>query len=141
MTLIQIKNYKALDMPSLVRSVLKFIYERPKMKADEVTLMLDSIKIWTKHFNYKLQIGFSEIDEENQFVLHKLLTWLDMDSRGKFESRKELIRKHKIDYRKLAQHRLPEAYTKDDFVKAQAEKKVYDREHRQQEDRGMQSEN
>ena len=133
MTLIKVKNYQALDMPSLVRAVLRFIYERPKMKAVEIDTMLESIHTWKKHLDYKLQIGFSEVDKENQIVLKQLLDWLDMDSRGEFESKKELVRRHHLDYRKLPAHRLPEAYTKKDFEVAEAMKKEYDESHKEQE--------
>ena len=133
MTLIKIKNYNVLAMSSLARSVLRFIYERRKITNQEIDIMLDSIKKWKKHFDYKLEIGFSQEDIENQECLKTLLEWLDMDAKGEFEGRKELCRRHKVDYRKLSLHRLPEAYTDKDFQVAKEIKKEYDEKNKEQE--------
>ena len=133
MTLIKVKNYKTLDMPSLVRVVLKFIYERRNLKPVDIDMMIESFKVWKKHFDHRMNIGFSAEDIENQLVLKKLLEWLDMEARGEFEGKKLLVKRHKLDYRKLSLHRLPEAYTKKDFEVAKEIKKEYDDAHKEQE--------
>lgn len=133
MTLIKVKKYHALDIKSLVRFVLKFIYEPKNMRNEEIDFMWESIKIWKNHFKYKIEIGLSQIDKEQQIVLLRLLQLLDDNFKGKLEGRKELVRKHKLDYRRLACHRLPEAYTHKELVQAAAMKKEYDKNNKEQE--------
>lgn len=134
MTLIRVKNYKALDMYSLVRFVLRFIYERKKMHPAEIDFMWESVKSWQNHLDLKIaRDEMGAVDIEAQEVLLRLLELLDLDAKGQMEGRKSLCKKHNIDYRRLAFHRLPEAYTREDFKKAAAMKKEYDRAHPEQE--------
>lgn len=127
MTLVKIKNYKALDMYSLVRFTLRFIYERRKMHPAEIDFMWESMKTWKNHFDLKVaEENMGAVDIENQIVLLRLLELLDMNERGELEGKKSLCKKHNIDYRRLSIHRLPEAYTQQDYAKAKAMKRDYD---------------
>ena len=136
MTLIKTKSYQVLDMPSLCRSVLKSIYEPQNMDTLERGVMEHSIMKWHKYLSDRLSAPKdhqSIVDQENMIVLEFLGTLIHQNESGQLEGRKEMITKHGIDYRKLPQHRLPEAYTKKDFVIAQAQKKEYDKDHKEQE--------
>ncbi len=117
MTLIQIKNKDVLALPVLFRVALKSIYDKKHLTAKEQTEMEDSIIKWQNHLELRRDIGFTAVDEEHQMALEIIGSLLYEDSEGKLDRRKELFKRHNIDYRKF--HRLPEAYKPVDFQRGQ----------------------
>lgn len=99
MPLVIVKEKSAASLQYLFRLVLKRIYDRQSMSDKERKLMEESFVNWHKCLRKT---------EEQEEVLKRLAWMIDRDDKGGFEKRKELFKKHKIDYRKF--HRLPEAY-------------------------------
>ena len=117
MTLILVKNKTVLDLPSLLRLVLKKIYEPSKTTNQEHELIMQGIVGWKNHLDTARETGFGVVDEENQIALEYIGKILEDDAEGKLERRKELFIKHGIDYKKF--YRLPGSWLPEDFVKAQ----------------------
>ena len=129
MTLIQVKKREVLDMPSLFRRALKYIYDRDSLTVAEVDQMMTSVNGWVDHIKLKLEstgdlakyvdsevkIELNPIDEENQFSLEIIGTLLEQDSKGEFDKRKVMFKEKGICYKKF--HRLPESFTALDFFK------------------------
>ena len=95
--LIKVKNQETVSLPALVRLALKYVYERKSMSAAEERTMMEGIVAWNKHVL---------ITEREKELLMRIAWFLDKAKNGGFERRKELFKKHKIDYRKF--HRQPE---------------------------------
>jgi len=116
MTLIQVKNKTVLAIPSLFREVLRSIYELESMTPMEHDTMMYSIEGWTKHLKYKREMGLNAVEEESEVSLMIIMALLKSDTEGQFDLRKAMFKEKGIDYRKF--HRLPEAYTAEDFARA-----------------------
>lgn len=147
MTIIQVKKKNVLAVQYLLRAVLKFIYDENNMGPAEIREMQESIITWdsaikieneklatiqaadVKVFGRKLTVTHRYSEE--QIILQKLASLLVDNQSGKLDTRKRLFKEKNIDYRKF--HRLPEAYKKEDFVKAAIEKKEYDKINPEQE--------
>lgn len=133
MTLIHIKNKKVLALPNLLRYVLKFIYDESNMSSTEIQTMQESFVDWNntisledeklfklqardlKTFGHKITTEHKYSEEKLQ--LENLACLLRDNDEGKLDNRKALFKNHDIDYRKF--HRLPEAYTLQDFINGQ----------------------
>ena len=124
MTLIKIKNKKVVNLTVLFRLALKSIYDKKNLTFHEESELHQSIVNWQNHLALQLDLvkaqGFTgfvdgSIDSENQMALEIIGSFLFQDSEGKLDERKELFKRHNIDYRKF--HRLPEAYKPEDFIK------------------------
>jgi hypothetical protein len=116
MTLIIIKNKEALEMTTLMRYALAYIFERESMTPDQIRSMQESIVNWQKHFEYKKELGLSAVEEELLVSLENTCWLLNKNEKGELEDRKELYRNHGIDYRKV--HNLPGAHKPVDFHNA-----------------------
>ena len=90
--LIKIKNRQVADISSLIRLVLRFVYEKQTMRADEITLMEESIVGWNKKIFKNSGIVY---------LLQRIGWMLKKNEEGKFDRRKMLFEKHKIDWRKF----------------------------------------
>ena len=123
MELVKIKNKEALSLPHLWRVALKSIYDKKHLNFKEEKQMHESVILWTNHIELRRDMNGGEkffdgsVDAENELKLQLIGMELYRDSKGEFDKRKELFRKHKIDYMKF--YRLPEAYTNKDFAKGQ----------------------
>ena len=116
MTLVIVKNKTALDLPSLLRLVLKTIYETSKITSqDEDTIMCSMID-WKNHLDFQRESGFGIIDEENQISLEYIGKLLKDNMDGRLDKRKELFIRHGIDYKKF--YRLPGSWKPEDFERA-----------------------
>ena len=116
MTLIQVKNRTVLTIPCLFREVLRSIYELENMTPMEHDTMMYSIEGWHKHLNYKREMGLSAAETESEVSLLIIMALIKSDTEGQFDIRKASFKEKGIDYKKF--HRLPEAYTPEDFAKA-----------------------
>ncbi len=116
MTLIQVKNRTVLNIPSLFREALRSIYALESMTPMEHDTMMYSIEGWQKHLNYKREMGLSAVETESEVSLMIIMALIKSDTEGKFDVRKAMFKEKGIDYMKF--HRLPEAYTAEDFAKA-----------------------
>jgi len=92
MTLIKVTNKFVAPLHILARLSLQYVYDKKAMKGDKVDLMMKSITAWTK------KIGLTESEQED---LEKIGKFLYDDSQGKFDARKELFKKHKINWAKF----------------------------------------
>ena len=119
MTLVQVKNHKVYDLPTLLRIALKSVFEPENMTTEQYDLMMSSIIDWKNHLNMKSEAGegmMSAVDEENEYVLQRIGNLLKENEEGKLERRKEHYRIHKIDYKKA--YRLPGSWVPQDFARA-----------------------
>lgn len=90
--LIKIKDRKVADIPSLIRLVLRYVYEKKTMRADEINLMEKSIAGWSKK---------ALITEPELYLLQRMGWMLKKNQEGKFDRRKMLFEKHKINWRRF----------------------------------------
>ena len=118
MTLIITKLKDVLDMPSLYRAVLKFIFDEKNMSSSEIVMMKHSVIDWASHLRIKKECNeMSAVDKQNQYSLESMAKMLQDNELGLMDHKKAVYKEHKIDYRKA--FRLPEAYVPEDFIKAQ----------------------
>lgn len=117
--LVKVVKKEALDIPSLWRAVLKFIYEPENMAISEIDRMQHSIVFWTEKISLDRDMGM--VNEEEAYALQRFGWYLKKNEEGAFEGRKRLFASFNppISYKKF--HRLPEAYKPEDFIRAQAE--------------------
>jgi len=142
-----IKTYHVADLPYLLRLVLRSIYDRDNMPAEDIHLMMHSMIKWNTHlkdkieqYNERFKLDGTQTTDEHSALQEYLirLGWLlQRDADGKFERRKMLFKLHRIDYRKF--HRLPEAYTPEGIAAAQEQYKKYAQKNPEQEFMGVQS--
>lgn len=130
--LIRLVNKKAADLPSLYFLVMRSIYERSLMRADELHLMESSIVKWTQKLDLDRTIG--RLNDREQMLLEILGKLLMQDSQGLFDERKRLYKEHNIDWKKA--ERIPGANTFKDIFKAQEMYKDYKENNPEQEDMG-----
>lgn len=90
--LIKIKNREVADIPSLIRLVLRYVYEKKTMRTDEIALMEDSIVGWSKK---------ALMTEAERYCLQRMGWMLKRNEEGRFSRRKYLFAKFKIDWRKF----------------------------------------
>ena len=95
--LINVKNKFVASLPFLARLSMKYVYDRKHMRAKDIRLMEESIVAWNKKI---------DITEQEHEDLVRIGYFLQGDQDGKFEKRKELFKKHKINWAKF--HRLPD---------------------------------
>lgn len=117
MTLLLVKNKKILDLPAVWRLALKLVYEPENMSLSEQQQMKESIVSWKQHLDLRKEFGFNAVDEENQCRLELIAKLLKDDQEDLLLKRKITFKVHNIDYKKF--YRLPEAYTKQDFINGQ----------------------
>jgi len=92
MTLIKVTNKFVAPLHILARLALQYVYNKKAMKPDKIDLLMKSIPAWTK------KIGLTESEQED---LQRIGKFLYDDKQGKFEARKELFKKHKINWAKF----------------------------------------
>lgn len=126
MVLTKVKNYKVLNLPGLIRVVLRIIYEPEKVPSVDYDVLEYSVKQWRKHLDLRKEIGYTAIDEENEINLQCIGKLLLDNRNGVFDKRKEMFKEKGIDWRKF--HRLPEAYKPVDFIKAKYEHSLLPKE-------------
>jgi hypothetical protein len=90
--LIKIKNESVADLPYLTRLVLRYIYEKDNMIADEINLMEHSIIKWVKKL-FRTR--------EETYILQRMGWMLKKNKEGHFDKRKELFKEKNIDWRKF----------------------------------------
>ena len=121
MTLIIMNNEDVLEIPQLLRLALKSIYEKKRFTFNEERQLHKSIIHWADTFKLKKELSpigeLNAVDDEGQMGLEIIAGLIQQDANGEFEARKELFRRHNIDYKKF--HRLPESYRPEDFKRAQ----------------------
>lgn len=116
MTLILIKNKNAAALPYLFRLVLRYIYEKDKMRLEEIHLMQESMINWANKY---------DLDEDEQYIIERLAMMLKKEEEGKYEKRKKLFQEKGISWQRF--HKLPEAYDLKTLIKAQQDVKEYER--------------
>lgn len=89
--LISVKNKFVADIPTLNGLVLQYVYDKENMSADNQRLMEDSVVAWNKKI-FK--------DPDIQYGIERIGWMLYHDGKGKFDRRKELFKKHDIDWTK-----------------------------------------
>lgn len=89
--LIKVKNKEVADIPSLIRLTFRYVYEKDKMKAVEITLMEESIVSWMHN---------PLITDQQLYALQNIGKMLVKERSGGFKKRIDLFKKHKIDWRK-----------------------------------------
>lgn len=145
--LIQVKNYKVLDIEPLFRFVLRYIYDQENMTAAEVGMMQHSIIYWKKAIDlenekaakiieHNLKMPGGAVETHHKYSEHeKCLQYMGellwQAENGDLDNRKRSFIEHGIDYRKF--HRLPEAYTAEGLAKAKAEYDEYAKRNPEQE--------
>lgn len=127
------KNKKAADLPYLYMLVMRSIYERHTMRADELRLMEESIVNWAQKI--ELDKTMQRADDREIILLEILGKLLKQDLDGAFDDRKKLYKQHKIDWRKA--ERVPGANTPEDILKAQQMYQEYKKQNPEQEDAGL----
>lgn len=136
--LVKVNTNDLMPLPTLFRLVLKCIYEKDKVTIDEVTKMEASIVKWSEYINSEKQkildkYGIQANDfqplgtkgtplDEQEFALSGYAWLLREDESGNLEARKEMFKRHNIDYRKF--YSLPESFNESDFEKAQEALKI-----------------
>ena len=121
MTLILINKDDILEMPQLLRLALKSIYEKKRFTFNEERQLHKTVLHWYDYLKNAKEISpinkLNAVDEECEMGLMIIASLLKQDELGEFDQRKDLFKRHNIDYKKF--HRLPEAYTAKDFKEAQ----------------------
>jgi len=121
MTLIIMNTDELLEMPVLLRLALKSIYDKKHLTFTEERQLHKSVISWAKYLKDKKETAavgmLGAVDEERQMGLEIIGGLLQQDNNGEFEARKELFRRHNINYKKF--HKLQEAFTPEDFTKGQ----------------------
>lgn len=119
MTLLFVQPSDLMSLEKLSREVLCEVYEPEKKTYYERRAMHDAIVRWHKKIEAKRWrvefVGGKLEDQEEWLTLASFAKMLRDNERGDFDDRKKLFKDKKIDWRKF--HRLPEAYTAEDFHK------------------------
>jgi hypothetical protein len=121
----------AMDMNSLIRRVLTFIFEPNILSVDEIVEMRKSLLAWSQKI--KLDREMERVVEEEEFHLTRLSQLLQMDMAGEFDDRKKIIKMYGVNWRKTYREIFPESVNPKEMVKAQEMKEEYDKKHAQQE--------
>ena len=93
---INIRKRFVVNMQYLSRLVLRYIYDKKHMSPADVGLMERSIVFWAKNIN------ITEIEQER---LERIGWLLRENAEGRLERRKELFKKHSINFMKF--HKMP----------------------------------
>ena len=96
MTAINMKHKFVLPLPKLAVFALRSIYDRKSMSSEDIGLMEKSIVDWSNKI---------DITDEELKQLQMIGKVLKSNEEGKLEERKELFKKHNINWAKF--HRLP----------------------------------
>lgn len=121
--LIIANNKTVLDFPSMLRIALRYIFEPHNVNSLEMRQLQESIISWQNHINLRKEMSLDTLkgevaDQEYDEICLEYIGGILYDNEtGKLERRKGLFRKHNIDWKKF--YRLPEAYKKEDFYRAQ----------------------
>lgn len=116
MKVLKIERPGLINIYVLYRMVLKFVYAPHEMSNKEIDMMTESLIGYRKGIKWAQDNDMmGTIDEEIEINIKAMEEILREDKSGELDEQKELFRKHNIDYRKF--HRLPEAYTPEDFIK------------------------
>jgi len=129
--ILTINKKDALDLNSLVRRVLTFIFEPHILKFDEIIEMQNSLKNWSEKIKLD-RIMERSIDEE-EYHITRMYQLLKMDEEGEFDDRKKIIKEYGVNWKKQYREVFPESVSLQDIVKANEMKEIYDREHPEQE--------
>ena len=145
MSLINVSN-DLMTINALWRIILRWVYDNDHAKEGDLYVINSNIEKWyniVKMHNVKLADAFGDVafeqavgrrgsvTDEIEYQLVKMSQMLVADEEGKLESKKDTYRTHKIDYRKVLEYRnvFPEMWpTKKDLARAQAYKKINDKE-------------
>lgn len=92
MTLIRVRNQQVIPIPRLIRVVVRYVYEKDKMRLDEIHAMQDSIVGWANKV---------DLSEEERFLVIRMGDMLKKDEMGEFDNRKKLFKEHGIDWKKF----------------------------------------
>jgi len=95
--IIGVKNRFVVPLYQLARLALRYVYDREGMNSSDIGIMQRSIVFWHKKINK------TEAEED---TLMRIGKFLQKDSEGKLEKRKELFSKHGINWAKF--HRTPD---------------------------------
>lgn len=119
MTLIKVRNNKIIPIYVLYRMVLDLVYAPETLSIFTVDAIFASIKQYERTFNWARANGIlmSAVEEEVEHVLSNINEIMEQDAQGKLEARKKLFKETGVCYKKF--HRLPEAYTAQDFINGQ----------------------
>lgn len=119
MILLRTKDNTVIPIYRLWRLVLAMVYEPEVLTPAVIDAIFSSIAQYKKNFDWARRNGIlmSAVEEEVEYQLAKIDEIIAQDESGELEARKELFKRTKTDYRKF--HRLPEAFTEEDFAKGQ----------------------
>jgi len=114
---------KSINVYTLLRMVQTMVYRPESMKLVEFDIIHRSISQLKKGFAWARQenISMGAVEQEAENVLMEIEDLILQDSSGELDLRRELFRKHGIDYRKFCHW--PEVYKPEDFIRAQEELK------------------
>jgi hypothetical protein len=118
-----ITTKEALDLNTLSRTALQYIYEPEKMSASEIRMMEQSVVNWKQKID--LDHDLMRVNEQEEYLLQRIGYILKRNEEGGFNERKAFFKQHNINWRKY--HRFPEAYNIADRIKALEELEKWNR--------------
>ena len=98
MGLIIIKNKEVLSLPFLRAAILKFVFDEEHMTLAEIEQMKNSMVHWYEHLEFCKETGKEHEDLEHRLKLFG--AFLKDNENGNLNERKELFKRHGIDYKK-----------------------------------------
>lgn len=98
MSLILVKNKNVANLTMLHSLALKKVFDEKHMRADEERLMEESIIAWAQKINI---LGWQKRELEDVAV------FLFQNSQGMLQKKKDMLARHKIDYKKMYRGRVP----------------------------------
>ena len=96
--LIKINGKETLDIASLHKLTLRFIFDKSSISTTEERLLEDNISMWSKTPN---------LHKDTKNELKRIVNALIANENGFFDRSKMLQIKHKVDYRKMYKAGLP----------------------------------
>lgn len=90
--LVKANKQQVASLPSLIRLAVRYVYDKKRMRSDEIALMEESVIAWNKN---------AFISEEEKFMLHRIAWFLKKNEDGEFEERKELFKRKGINWAKF----------------------------------------
>jgi len=87
-----ISLHKVATLQALHVLALKYIFNRKNMTYEEEKKLMESIEIWSRAVNMTV---------EQKLLLKAVISALLAEENGEWKKNKELMKKHKLDYRRV----------------------------------------
>jgi thioester reductase-like protein len=107
--IVGVRNKTVLNIKALHYEVIKFVFEKDKMKLVDIKFMMDSLVTWANHAKHTN-------DDDILYMVQMLSKILVDDESGKYDKRKRTYKEHGIDYRKA--YEFPGSVTPADRARA-----------------------